>query len=240
MEDLGIARKFLDMEIEYGNKGSIKIHQDQYVQQLLNRHGMGECNTVATPLDTTVKLSIKDNEVPADPQEYARIVGGLMFTACIARPDITCAVGQLSQFLNNPSSTHMHRSHGDVLTPGRQWELVSFGDLRFWNFGKYNTSIIIYFYYRRRRKWECWRICFFVGLCHQGIYLDEKTFSAVDLTIDILYTGIHLIPQHVGFKVLKPDLKPMLNTLKPHGIGFNCTSSRPVPIHDQLSQDLTL
>jgi hypothetical protein len=109
MKDLGIARKFLGIEIEYGNDGSIKIHQDQYIQQLLDRHGMGECNAVATPLDTTVKLSsIKDDEAPADPQEYARIVGGLMFAACVTRPDIACAVGQLSQFLNNPSSTHMH------------------------------------------------------------------------------------------------------------------------------------
>ena len=28
MKDLGIARKFLGMEIEYGNDGSIKIHQN--------------------------------------------------------------------------------------------------------------------------------------------------------------------------------------------------------------------
>jgi hypothetical protein len=69
---------------------------------------MGNCNAVATPLDTTVKLSsIKDDEAPADPHEYASVVGGLMFAACVTRPDISCAVGQLSQFLNNPSSTHM-------------------------------------------------------------------------------------------------------------------------------------
>src|SRR5438477_7855715 len=69
---------------------------------------MGECNPVATPLDTSVKLtSITAEEAPADPQEYARIVGGLTFAACVTRPDIACAVSQLSQFLNNPSSTHM-------------------------------------------------------------------------------------------------------------------------------------
>jgi hypothetical protein len=70
---------------------------------------MGDCNAVAAPLDTSVKLSsIADGEPPADPHEYARIVGGLMFAACVTRPDIACAVGQLSQFLNNPSSKHMH------------------------------------------------------------------------------------------------------------------------------------
>jgi hypothetical protein len=30
-----------------------------------------------------------------------------MFAACVTRPDIMCAVGQLSQFLNNPSSKHV-------------------------------------------------------------------------------------------------------------------------------------
>jgi hypothetical protein len=31
-----------------------------------------------------------------------------MFAACVTRPDIACAVGQLSQFLNNSLSKHMH------------------------------------------------------------------------------------------------------------------------------------
>jgi len=32
MKDLGIARTFLGMEIEYDDSGSIKIHQGQYIQ----------------------------------------------------------------------------------------------------------------------------------------------------------------------------------------------------------------
>jgi hypothetical protein len=108
MKDLGIARRFLGMEIEYGKDGSIKIHQNRYIQQLLERHGMADCNPVTTPMDTSVKLSsITSEEAPADAREYASIVGGLMFAACVTRPDIMCAVGKLSQFLNNPSSKHM-------------------------------------------------------------------------------------------------------------------------------------
>jgi len=108
MKDLGIASRFLGMEIEYGNDGSIKIHQNSYIQQLLDRHGMADCNSVTTPLDTSVKLSsIMSEEASTDAREYASIVGGLMFAACVTRPDIMCAVGQLSQFLNNPSSKHM-------------------------------------------------------------------------------------------------------------------------------------
>jgi len=109
MKDLGIAKKFLDMEIEYGSDGSIKIHQNHYLQQLLLRHDMAECNSVHTPLDTTVKLiAATDDEALADSTEYASIVGGLMFAACVTRPDIMCAAGQLSQFLAKPSFKHMH------------------------------------------------------------------------------------------------------------------------------------
>jgi hypothetical protein len=56
---------------------------------------MGECNPVTTPLDTSVKLTSinTESEVAADPHEYATIVGGLTFAACITRPDIACAVG---------------------------------------------------------------------------------------------------------------------------------------------------
>jgi hypothetical protein len=41
MKDLGLARKFLGMEIQFVDDGSIKIHQEQYIRQLLDRHGMG-------------------------------------------------------------------------------------------------------------------------------------------------------------------------------------------------------
>src|SRR5579859_5671291 len=72
MKDLGIATRFLGMEIEYGNDGSIKIHQNRYIQQLLERHGMADCNPVTTPLDTSVKLSsITSEEASADAREYA-------------------------------------------------------------------------------------------------------------------------------------------------------------------------
>jgi len=70
---------------------------------------MWDCNPVSTPLDTSIKLcSIMENEPSADLQEYASIVRGLTFVAYVTRPNIACAVCQLSQFLNNSSTTHMY------------------------------------------------------------------------------------------------------------------------------------
>ena len=69
---------------------------------------MQDCNPLSIPLDTSVKL-IKaiDSDPLANSKEYASIVGGLMFTACVTRPNIMCTVGQLSQFLNKPTSKHL-------------------------------------------------------------------------------------------------------------------------------------
>ena len=108
MKDLGVARKFLGIEIEYDDDGSIKLHQDQYIQDLLKRHDMQDCNPVSTLIDTSIKLvKMTDAEATADPKEYQSIMGGLMFAAIVTRPDIMCAVGQLSQFNSNPSSKHL-------------------------------------------------------------------------------------------------------------------------------------
>jgi len=109
MKDMGIARKFLGIQIEYGDDGSIKIHQEDYICDILARHGMLECNPVSTPLDTSVKLvNATESEQLADQKEYQTVVGELMFAAIATRPDIMCAVGQLSQFNSKPSSKHLH------------------------------------------------------------------------------------------------------------------------------------
>jgi hypothetical protein len=108
MKDLGIAEKFLGMKIEYREDGSVKLHQEGYLRNLMKRYGMQDCNPISTPLDTFVKLTkATDMEPLADSKEYASIVRGLMFAACVTRPDIMCAVGQLSQFLNKPTSKHL-------------------------------------------------------------------------------------------------------------------------------------
>jgi hypothetical protein len=108
MKDLGIAERFLGIEIEYGEVGSVKLYQEGYLRNLLKRHGMQDCNPLSIPLNTSVKLTkATDIEPLADSKEYASIVGGLMFVACITRSDIMCTVGQLSQFLNKLTSRHL-------------------------------------------------------------------------------------------------------------------------------------
>jgi hypothetical protein len=58
MKDLGVARKFLGMEIEYSDNGCIKIHQEQYIRSLLKRHGLTACWTATqSPCRWTPRLN---------------------------------------------------------------------------------------------------------------------------------------------------------------------------------------
>jgi len=80
MKALGIPREFLSMESSMVTTiRSKSITNNMYIQQLFDRHGMWECNPVATPLGASVKLSsVTGEEVPVDPQENARIVGEII------------------------------------------------------------------------------------------------------------------------------------------------------------------
>jgi len=91
------------MNIEYED-GSIKLHLKQYLSVLLERHGMSECNPVSTPMDSSMRLiPAADSDGLADVNEYQQIVSELQFASLVARPDISCAVGTLSQFNVNPT-----------------------------------------------------------------------------------------------------------------------------------------
>lgn len=108
MKDLGIAKRFLGIDIEYGQNGSIKLHLKQYLQTLLERHDMQDCNPVSTPMDLSVKLiATTETDALADPKEYQQIVGEIQFAAIVARPDVSCAISTLSQFSIKPSSKHL-------------------------------------------------------------------------------------------------------------------------------------
>jgi len=68
MKDLGIVRKFLCMKIEYRKDRSIKIHENQYIRQLLECYRIDDCSPVATPMDMSVKLT----SINASPRSGSR------------------------------------------------------------------------------------------------------------------------------------------------------------------------
>src|SRR5947207_7387465 len=107
MKDLGEVKRFLGIEIEH-ESNAIKIHQADYIRTLLHRHGMQDCNSVNTPMDSSIKLTaITDSNVKIDSSQYQQYIGELMFAAIATRPDIMFAVSQLSSYNSNPCQRHL-------------------------------------------------------------------------------------------------------------------------------------
>lgn len=113
MKDLGEAFSVLGVRItrDY-QKGTIKIDQTKYIEEILNRFSMSDCKAVSTPIDVCQKLS--SEMCPTDDNEkqemakipYMQAVGSLLFAAQITRPDISYAVNLLSRFNTNPGKAH--------------------------------------------------------------------------------------------------------------------------------------
>ncbi|GKB47431.1 hypothetical protein Tco_0898184 [Tanacetum coccineum] len=67
----------------------IFISQSQYAIELLKKHGLDECVSMSTPMET-VRLDADLQGTPTDQTTYHRMIGGLMYLTASC-PDITYA-----------------------------------------------------------------------------------------------------------------------------------------------------
>ena len=110
IKDLGIAQHILGMKIEYLEDGAMFVNQEHYVKSLVEEYGLGDGKTTGTPMQANIKLikssPEESNEFKKKGLDYRSAIGSLNYLLQCTRPDITCAIGKLSQFLKNPNETH--------------------------------------------------------------------------------------------------------------------------------------
>lgn len=104
MKDLGPASEFLGMKIEK-KPNSLSINQKKFINELLEKFNLIDCNPCATPMEVGLKLPKLENGKKID-VPYQELIGGLLFLANVSRPDISFAVSYLSRFNNNPDQEH--------------------------------------------------------------------------------------------------------------------------------------
>ena len=104
MSDLGALSYFLGIEVLQTQNG-IYLSQAKYIQDLLDRSGLSDTRTVATPMDLHLSLRPTDGTPLEDPSRYRHLVGSLVYLT-VTRPDIAHAVQILSQFVSAPTSVH--------------------------------------------------------------------------------------------------------------------------------------
>ena len=130
MKDLGEAEYYLGMNIKRNRSTrELWLGQEKYCAQAIERYGLQGESPVETPMATDFKAVYphevprgdgKDhhpgegNPFPFDPlldakgqREYQSMVGSLMYAATSTRPDISYAVGQLSQVCHRPRTRHL-------------------------------------------------------------------------------------------------------------------------------------
>lgn len=108
--DLREPQKIVGIEIERDHiHGRLKISQTQYIDNLLAKYNMTDCNPVATPMDLSVNLD-DEPELPEDSpirKLYASLVGSLMFLAVATRgPDLGAPVRKLAAYISRPGQAH--------------------------------------------------------------------------------------------------------------------------------------
>jgi hypothetical protein len=105
MKDLGELRYFLGIEVIQSPKG-IWLLQRQYALNKLFEYGMTRCKPISIPLEQNVKLSADEGDLVEVTTMYRRIVGNLIYMT-ITRPDLSYAVGVVSQFMQTPQKPQL-------------------------------------------------------------------------------------------------------------------------------------
>ena len=104
MKDMGVADVILGVKI-HKTSGGLALSQSHYIETILGKSKNLGIVPVKTPIDVNLHLSKNTGENKAQ-NEYASILGSLMYVMNCTRPDIACAVSKLSQFTVSPNENH--------------------------------------------------------------------------------------------------------------------------------------
>nr|KYP40128.1 Retrovirus-related Pol polyprotein from transposon TNT 1-94 [Cajanus cajan] len=103
-KDLGHLKYFLGIEVAQSKEG-IVISQRKYALDILEETGMTDYRPIDSPMDPNQKLMTDQGEPFREPERYRRLVGKLIYLT-ITRPDLSFAVGVVSQFMQVPHIDH--------------------------------------------------------------------------------------------------------------------------------------
>ena len=109
MKDLGEAEVILGVKVTRTENG-FTLSQPHYVEKMLKRFDNYDVNPVKTPYDPSVQLQ-KNVGIGISQNDYAKIIGSLMFLMNYTRPDIAYAVSRLSRYTHNLNKDHWHALH---------------------------------------------------------------------------------------------------------------------------------
>ena len=116
IKDMGELTRILGMEIVRDRQNrTIQLKQSAYIKKLLKALDMEQdkhCKS-KIPLNGYDFISpASDDEIRVDKTEYQRVIGMLIHLMVYSRPDISFALGKLSQYMSDPAVRHSHGVKG--------------------------------------------------------------------------------------------------------------------------------
>ncbi|XP_019427124.1 PREDICTED: uncharacterized protein LOC109335446 [Lupinus angustifolius] len=105
MTDLGKHAYFLGIEFTETSSGVV-MHQRKYIEEVLNKFKMSQCNEAITPVEGNLRLDNCECEELVDNTLFKQLVGCLRFI-CHSKPKISYGVGLVSRFMKNPKHSHL-------------------------------------------------------------------------------------------------------------------------------------
>lgn len=82
----------------------------KYALDILQDSGLTAARPSSFPMEQKLRLTSTDGIPLPDPTTYRRLLGRLIYLT-VTRPDITFAVNNLSQFMQNPTFLHLDVAH---------------------------------------------------------------------------------------------------------------------------------
>jgi hypothetical protein len=102
IKDLGPATNFIGFQFERDRTTrQLWLHQEHYIDNLLDEYSLQNCNCVTTPLDSNLPFGSDDHAYPDIlnlTKSFQRLIGSLLFLSICTRPDISFAIMTLSQW----------------------------------------------------------------------------------------------------------------------------------------------
>jgi len=110
--DLGEVTEFLRMRIIQEN-GRVHLDQCAYLETVLQRCGMQNAKSAATPLPAGYMPEPASQDATISPElrsRYQTVIGSLLYLMLGTRPDIAFAVTKLAQFAARPTEEHLTKA----------------------------------------------------------------------------------------------------------------------------------
>ena len=107
VSDMGLLHYLLGIQIEYKDDG-IHLSQTAFIDKILKRFSMEDCNPVSTPLDPNNHLrAAQDGDERVNATAYQQINGSVGYLVTGTRADLSFTTTFLTQFNSDPIKAHM-------------------------------------------------------------------------------------------------------------------------------------